>query len=296
MSRVNEIKETIKTLESVDVNNLSVEEIKDLLFPMFKGLIVQTPKLGSGIKLFRSRKGNKPGNIKSILYPPSNKVTNFGRVNRPSQSVFYSATSREATFFEQDLKVGDFITIGRWKTTSELLVANVGYSSGVFNGLNSNRECQKWGDDTKISNEENRYILNWLSKQFATKVKSSNESYYKISVAIAEKFLMGELFSGIIYPTIAMRANADNVVLYPEVVDEHLSFERVEYAEIEEVGDFKFEIKVRDFADELTDAGKIKWKGRHPNWKLKPKEKLELSIENGKWVARDNNGNIVEPK
>lgn len=41
--------------------------------------------------------------------------------------------------------------------------------------------------------------------------------------------------------------------------------------------------------------GSIEWKGHPGKWYLKKKDdQLILSVENGRWVARDKNGKVVE--
>lgn len=133
---------------------------------------------------------------------------------------------------------------------------------------------------------------------------------YKLSIAIAEKLYLGTLhmdlvgeefegerrFGGIIYPTIAMRANADNVALVPEFVDRFLNLEGVEWIRVDlEASDFKYQVTNLDFANSFTADGRIDWKGRLAHWVIGPGRQVRVSVEHGKYVVRDDQGNIVEP-
>lgn len=130
---------------------------------------------------------------------------------------------------------------------------------------------------------------------------------YKLSVAIAEKLLFGNLeahvaegpkevrFGGLVYPSMAVRANSDNIALLPEFVDRYLSLHEVEYIRIDaaQPENLKYEVTVIDFANTFVD-GLIEWKGRNRQWTLPPKTQLKMMVdEQGQWVAYDLEGREV---
>jgi hypothetical protein len=95
----------------------------------------------------------------------------------------------------------------------------------------------------------------------------------------------------------AVRANADNLALKPECVDNHLSLRKVEYIRVDETDTSDFKVTILDFADTFDEDGGILWKGRHPNWVMREKgQVLHLAVEGGRWVARNERGEIVEPE
>ena len=101
---------------------------------------------------------------------------------------------------------------------------------------------------------------------------------------------------GLIYPSIGMWGNMDNLVLYPEIVEQFLKFISVEYIRIDEIKDQQFQITRMDFANSLSSRGEIEWKGRLPQWELKSQgDVLNLVVENGRWVARLQDGTLVDP-
>jgi hypothetical protein len=137
-----------------------------------------------------------------------------------------------------------------------------------------------------------------------------HEYEHKMSVAISDK-LLGNInlenqftntpkinkFTGILYPALAMKGNSDNLVLLPDFADKYLELKKVEYIRIDDVIDnAKYKVTLIDFADTFSSEGLIEWKGGLPQWRLsKEGESLIVSVENGKWVARNDRGEIVEP-
>jgi hypothetical protein len=105
------------------------------------------------------------------------------------------------------------------------------------------------------------------------------------------------MFDGLLYPALAMRGNADNLAIKPPAVDKKLAFKKADFFQIEDYSDNSYKVTWLDFANSLSCEGKIEWKGRLPQWKLGKKgEMLMLKVENGMWVARNPNGEVVEPE
>ena len=152
-------------------------------------------------------------------------------------------------------------------------------------------------------------VHEFLAAEFSRVVEPGSEHEYKLSIAIAEKLLgplntenggstipAGSQFGGLIYPALAMSANADNLALLPEIVDQHLDLEQVEYIRVEDkTSETQFQVTVLDFANSWGSDGSIEWKGRRPQWQIQAGEAVQVSVENGRWVARDVNGEIIEP-
>jgi len=190
-------------------------------------------------------------------------------------------------FFECFVKTGDKFILSQWKTVSRLLVNNIGYLNDNIMGLQP-----KSLDELK---EANRLIRNFIDEEFTKNVNEGEEYLYKITIALAEKHFSDDIFNGLLYPSIAIEGRSDNLALKPHYVDKNLMIERVEFIKIISVKDFEYKIKVLDLATSFGKDGSIEWKGRPGKWYLKKKgDELILSVENGRWVARDKEGKIVE--
>jgi hypothetical protein len=193
------------------------------------------------------------------------------------------------------------------------MMNNVGYVRDVFEGLKSNRSVPDWGhkDALQTTSESNRLVAKYFATQFSRNVQKGDDHEYKISVAIAEKHYIGDLetgvsqtnrhgkattFSGLIYPSISMRANADNVALLPAHVDKFLVPVSVEWLRIDSEGpDFSYQVTKLDFANSFGQAGGIEWKGRLPKWEVSPGQTATAIVENGHWVMRNEQGEVMEP-
>jgi hypothetical protein len=114
-------------------------------------------------------------------------------------------------------------------------------------------------------------------------VPRTSEYKYKLSVAIAERlFFLDDKFNGLLYPAVAMRANAYNFALKLPYAHEHLRFQRAEYARINKVRDFGFDTTLLDTATDLGVDGSICWKGRLDKWQIRePRGELTFTEENG---------------
>jgi hypothetical protein len=170
--------------------------------------------------------------------------------------------------------------------------------------LNSNRESPKWiktDNDIPTQDELNSYIQNFLAKTFSQIISKNNPNLYKITIAIAEKHYsedesLNVLFDGILYPSIPMSANGDNLAIRQSFVDDgNLEFMEAEWIQIKNVHDMKFDVEVLDWANSTTSEGKINWKGRLQLWDVHPDEGFYFADENGRRIGKNKYGETIEP-
>jgi len=301
VSSKEEIKTAIEAIKELDLRKVEIDEIKEILTPILKGFVISTPKFNPGLTLYRGRYCDiKPTNVSDLTYPPKEQIEDNQRVNRAGESVFYCSTARNVPFFELYVKPGDKIVLSKWETTEKLIVNNIGYTRTCFSNLKSNRDAQTWGDINKdiYVAETNDLVNEFLSQEFTKIVPIGKEYMYKISIAIAEKLFSDDIFNGLLYPTISMKANADNLAIKTNYIDEkRIVIKSVEYIQIDAKEDFKYTITVLDFANSFKKDGTIGWKGRRPHWVIKENYgELKMIAKNGTWVALDKNGNIVDPE
>ena len=298
---LDQIRATIDELQSLELRDANIDDLREPIGLLANRHVQASPIIPKGTKLFRGIIwDDKPNEIKKLVYPPVECVKKIHRSGRPSQVLFYCCTAREAPFWELTVKKGDKLVISQWETQEALIVNNVGYHPTVFTNLKSDRSCPTWNDRTEPRENEdiNQVIKAFFSQEFSKIVPAGKEHLYKISAAIAELHFRQDMFAGLTYPTIAMRANADNVALKPKVVDIHLKLRQVEYILVEEVTENReFKVKIKDFTNSFSPDGIIEWKGRPPRWVLREKgAMLHLTVENRQWVARNESGDIVEPE
>ncbi|MFZ5978981.1 MAG: hypothetical protein EO766_09355 [Hydrotalea sp. AMD] len=280
-----EIKARISEIENLNLLEADIDNIKELLKLLFTGYALSTPVFDPGLILFRGIKySDKPSNISFLSYRKVGAAQ--GRANRQNEPLFYCATMREIPFFELDVKPGDKLVISKWKTATRLLVNNIGYTKEVFKDLSSNRENQEWNKSEKlhpeITKEENVLVQNFLASRFSQPVPKDKTELYKLTIAIAEKHYIADIFQGLLYPTIPMKANGDNFALRPSFIESGgLEFVEAEWIEITKEYDFKYDINVLDWANSVSQKGEVEWKGRLPQWTIPEGE--ELFFFDRKW-------------
>lgn len=299
---IEDIRKAIDDIRKMDLKSIEIDDIKDRISCILKGYMCSTPILHKGLELYRGVKWDeKPKNISQVNHPPADKVVRFGRVNRIGKPVFYASASRNVVFFEQRIKVGDTITVSRWRSKKKMTVNNIGYTPEVFQSLGANRHCPIWGKekiDPKINSETNVLIRQFFADEFTRIIEdeSKNHFLYKLSIAIGEKFWHGEIFQGIIYPSLAMKANSDNIAVKSECVDEYLELEEIEHIRIEKKNDeLNYDITILNTSGTFNKDGSINWRGGLPQWTLKQGEALEVKAEKGRWIAKDEKGNEAKP-
>ncbi|MEN8134808.1 MAG: hypothetical protein ABFS18_04640 [Thermodesulfobacteriota bacterium] len=307
------------------LKELDIDEIRERIRPLMKGVRVVSPIAPAGTFLYRARKlddsFNKDQNIflADLKYPQPDKAS-LGRLNRDGQSVFYCSYSKEPIFFElPHLSEGDEIVLSFWKTLDTMLVNNIGYTEFIFSKFGTKRVAPSWSekkiDDAnqeitfnenslpdeikeKISHDENRILRELMSKEFMREVDGTGNYHYKLTAALAELHL-GEIknhtkqFAGILYPSIKMSANGDNFALQPDFVDRHLEFRKATHIRLTKKDGNTFSINKLDEAIELNDDNSLKWLGRLAHWVLnKPFQQATATASAGK----DHNGDYEMSK
>ena len=86
------------------------------------------------------------------------------------------------------------------------------------------------------------------------------------------------------------------MALKPDYVDRGMCVEDVQYMQVNKhPKELEYNIEVLDSANEFADSGEILWKGPPKKWTLdKEGAGLFFRVENGKWVARNKAGDVIE--
>lgn len=296
---VNDVERAISRIDNADFKKLTIDDFEQYLIPLFKGYKVTVPKFEEGIYLYRGRIcKKKPINKKEIIYPVPEKIKRYGRANDIGESFFYATTARAVPFFELNVGKGDYVALSKWKTTDKLLVNHIGFSNECKEYLKSTRlldEIYDFVKSTKSHGDLNSLVHDYLAYRFSKVTNPGEEDYYKLTIAIGRKLFKDDMFSGLLYPTIAMTGNADNIVLKNTFVDTSLEFKSIEYIEINEAKDREYKVQILDSATKINEKGDFIWSGRGIQWQLKEKDQeFIFKSEGGEWIAYDKYGNRVD--
>ena len=192
--------------------------------------------------------------------------------------MFYCSNDPRVSVVELRPHAGSHIVLSCWETTKELTLNRVGYTNQTFTALSSDRKCPEWGPAVPPGAGPASSLINeFLAREFTLDVAEDQDYLYKISIAITET-LIGQkvvrtdgtsyMFDGLLYPTVAMQANADNLALTPECADRHLRFVWAQHALIQKLVTSTaypgYEAAVLDFSTSLSPTGVLNWQGRPP--------------------------------
>ena len=228
-----EFERVVARLLAADVASAEIDALVAELRPLTKGVKLDVPRFRLGMPMYRGRIAEHAEMVRDLSYPPV-ELTRLGRLNRPNQPLFYACAAREAVFFEVDALVGASVLLSTWRTTAPMLVNHVGYHKESFDALGSARGVAGWDGvvDPHAKHPESAGALSALSQLFAQRVERGSEERYRLSVAVAECFLSPQ-FAGLLWPSVAMMANADNLALRPAWVDENVAFVHAERVFVE---------------------------------------------------------------
>lgn len=122
-----EAQRAIQAVSDIDLAKVSIEEISQILEPLFMSYAIRAPKYEPGVYLFRGRILNeRPANIGQLKHPPEG-TAGIGRANDHGESIFYAATARSVPFFELHATRGQTIALSCWKTTDTILLNHIGF-------------------------------------------------------------------------------------------------------------------------------------------------------------------------
>lgn len=162
-------------------------------------------------------------------------IDSFGRCNEPGQGFFYCNDEKnENTGLAEAMSIfrgngeskNETFTIGAWDVKSSLCLAVV-LPSNNYHGINLEFDNIKQNFSRFQDNEhyeEMKKLVEYISEEFTLDLNKV-ESNYKITCAFSN--YIKEFFpkiDGILYGSVKSEFKGTNIVLWPEVVDEKLTF------------------------------------------------------------------------
>jgi hypothetical protein len=290
-----EARELIERIRKLDLKVTTVEALKDALLPLFIGYQCKAPIFDPGLKLFRAHKRNeKSTTVRALSYPPAEYVTKPQRANGEGRPKFYCSSFRNTIFFEIRAEPGDLVTLSHWRTTAHLTVNPVGYSKEVFERTGSTREVPAYAHTDFVVDAQHKLIQDFFREEFTRVVPDGSDHEYRLAAAIAEKHVGGPHLHGVMYPTMAQAANAENFAIDPVFADANIQFLYAEIYRIDSREGFSCGATRIDAA--RADAtGALTWSGEQVRWLVPLRGTLKMVEEGGDWTARDVFGNEVLP-
>lgn len=273
----------ITKLQNLDLMTADVNQVRKQLSLISRGWVTTgyTFQPSPDSLLSRARVCNKlPEHLSEIGPPPPEMVTTFGRANLPGQAIFYASVGRQMPLFEVDARLGEKIALSVWEIVKPLNLLPMGYTPEVFQRSASGREIP-FQQAYVIGTPQLQLIHSFLNEHFCSVVESNNSHEYKISAAFAQMAYESAGLHGVLYPSLAMRANGDNVALRRNVISNGIVKLRwIEWIEITERVGMRYTIKTLLHAERF-ERGRICWDEIRPV-SLQPGELMRISVKNGR--------------
>lgn len=289
-------KRRIESLQNLNTETQDIDELKEKV--KTRGLKNEGISLDKGTHIYRARKvDEQPTQVSELSYPPKDKA-GLNRANREYDPIFYASSGAAAAVFELDPDPGDRIAILKWRTNEEIVLNTIGYSSEVLGRLDSTRDPEDipGGDLAEIESRGNSMMRNYFAELFTQHVPEEEKHRHKLTAAIAEMWQSGEALDGILYPTVRMWANEDNLAIKTDVVDQSLKPISAEFIEVQGRENQEIEKELLDTCTTIQD-GELQWNGHGRQWELEDDGAwAKFKAEGGRWKVDDSGGGGVTPK
>ncbi|MBY4715846.1 hypothetical protein [Burkholderia cepacia] len=279
-----EARRIIGQLNRMNLDKVEYNYIKNLIARLTVGLKMRgvTPHMDSRLYrgvVFRE----KPSKVGFLGYPPASIVTNFQRCNPPSNPMFYCSVDPSAIYYELGVQPGDKVFLSKWSVSQEFFINRIAPP-----------------DEDDMSDLVRDIVLTFFETKFSQPIHETYSSQYKITSAISEKLSSGELIGdhrvigAVSYPSVVHPSRSENLAIRTAVVDKCLQLDYVEEILVTNVQGNTISVDRTDFSSNF-DGDNIIWTGKPIHWTMGPGTKLVVTAEPDGWIARDENGNVVNP-
>jgi hypothetical protein len=283
---------TLPLFTDTQLERLTIEALKNLLRRQLGGMVRAVKNINAGTIIYRGVPWDRrPDLIAQLSYPPIDKVRQFGRLNRPGQSVFYGSAAPPGVFYELKAREGNLIAFSKWQVKEPLWMHNLGYHADALARLGATPNSARLALTEPIPNEtqRNKRLRKKVALAFTEDITPGFEYRYKQSVAITEFWCDHHqplpIEAGIVYPSLQMRGDADNVVFWPKFVHSSLVLAQVQYVLVEKAdySRLAFSLLTIGIANEFSGGMSINWLDELPT---EDERRCHISFEDGNWVLR----------
>jgi hypothetical protein len=285
----------IRALRAISLETADINLIEQKLRRLLVGFVTVTAKTNEKQEIFRGRRIDiKPIKVSELGAPPKDTVKNFQRANYPFKPMFYCSTSVGAVLSELHGRSNELIAVGKWKIDRPFYLNQAGFHESVFEKYATSRDNFPpfaFARSGPTNHPSYRLIEGFLATEFCCEVNEGQEWSYKISAAVATSLMdfddqpyksdqIG--FHGIVYPSLAARANSENLALRPKIVAECMSLVEADIISIVGIADDgRYLIQKQDTANKFSTDGTIEWNGSPQSSSIfKDEDRATMTSEN----------------
>ncbi len=242
---INSLKEKIHNFQNMDIQNLSNKELEDnideVLSVKLNGGMTTSITMseyslfGKGSRFYRVRKlknSDMPNRelkkLSSYWNPPRKYVKHYGRLNKPGESLLYTALNPYTAMCETNIQVGDSFVLCVYESIKSLRFSWIGGSANYgFNGIKNKKAI-----------EVQETIRDFLVNEFTRVIPEKQESLYRITKIIANKYYTFPNDNGWRYPSIKNNFE-DNICFRSECITQAIRLVGSIVATISTESDFR---------------------------------------------------------
>lgn len=225
---IKKLKGRIHTFQHMDAQSLSEKELEDnidevLSVKLDGGIAISTTlseysMFGAGVRFYRVRKlknmdmpNSDLKNVTSYWNPPSEYVKKYGRLNKPGESLLYTALNPYTAMCETNLEAGNYFALCIYEATKPLRFSWIGGKANYsFNGIKNKRVIEVY-----------ETIRRFLVDEFTRIIPEGQESVYRITETIAKKYYTSPDDNGWRYPSIKNNFE-DNICFRSERITDNV--------------------------------------------------------------------------
>ncbi len=190
-----------------------------------------------GTRFYRVRKlescevpNKKLSKLSDFWNPPIDYVSEYGRLNKPHESVLYTAFSLRTALQETHISINDPFAIFVYETKKDVKVSWIGSSTNYKHHHITNPKAMY----------VHEIIKNFLIKEFTREVPQGHEYFYRITEHIAKEYFVAPEGVGWRYPSVKDK-HADNICFASNGLNESLGLVGAIVGVLSEIGVFDFE-------------------------------------------------------
>lgn len=217
-----------------DHRNMSYDEIKEAMSALYNPIQENFINLGNiGIVRARRIEGTLAEfNSGEVLNPNPKHVLNYGRCNKPNESVFYGAFDVVTALKESNATIGDRFIIGLFTLKQRGMITStvIGIPK---NGISYQNE------DMEVTS---KIASNFFFNEFVKEVQKGEEYRYRQSCAFSENVFNRKSRDSIIYPSVKDYSRW-NIAIKDTAVKERLIINGATEIEIIEVHPNHYKVK-----------------------------------------------------
>lgn len=221
---INKLKERIRCFQNMDIQNMSDKELETNIDEVLKvkldgGITISTTLseyslFNEGVRFYRVRKlknADMPNSdlkkVAAYWNPPQKYVKHYGRLNKPRESLLYTALNPHTAMCEANLKPGDPFVLCVYEAIKPLRFSWIGSKADYdFNGIKNKKAI-----------EYLETIRQFLVEEFTRVIPEDQDFLYRISETIAKNYYNSPDENGWRYPSIKNNLE-DNVCFCSERV------------------------------------------------------------------------------